>query len=181
MIRKTVQGAFIIFSFTVAVAAQPAAQGGGAPVSFKLGTFERGGRSFVGLVLRETQVVDIAQANAAFEVANASAPKVAAPGDMQQLIARYDAEWKARLAAIAKDVTTAKSAPAYAYALDGLKVLPPVRPAIILNAGGNYVEHSAGIAAQQQRADAAPEATTPAKSAPGIWEQIGRASCRERV
>ena len=34
---------------------------------FKLGTFERGGKPFVGLVLKDTQVVDIAQANAAFE------------------------------------------------------------------------------------------------------------------
>jgi len=39
------------------------AQSGGTPVPFKVGTFERdGGRAFVGLVLRDTQVVDIAQA-----------------------------------------------------------------------------------------------------------------------
>ena len=49
---------------------------------------------FVGLVLRDTQVVDIAPANAAFESGNGSAPKLTAPADMKQLIARYDAEWK---------------------------------------------------------------------------------------
>jgi 2,4-didehydro-3-deoxy-L-rhamnonate hydrolase len=147
------------------------AQGGGAAVPFKLGTFARGGTPFVGLVLKDTQIVDIAPANAAFEAANASAPKLAAPADMKQLIARYDADWKGRLAAIARDVSNARTAPAYAYALDALKVLPPVQPVVVLNAGGNYVEHTAGIAAQQQRAGAAPEAASKAVSVPGIWER----------
>ena len=147
------------------------AQSGGAPVPFKVGTFERGGQPFVGLVLRDAQVVDIAQANAAFESGNGSAPKLTPPGDMKQLIARYDGEWKERLGAIARSVATAGSAPAYAYALDSLKTLPPVRPSVILNAGGNYVEHTEGIAQQQQRAGAAPAPTSPAVSAPGIWER----------
>jgi hypothetical protein len=51
-------------------------------VPFKLGTFERGGQAFVGLVLKDTQVADVGPANAAFEAANASAPSLAAPGDM---------------------------------------------------------------------------------------------------
>jgi len=147
------------------------AQAGGTSVPYKVGTFERSGQPFVGLVLRDTQVVDIAQANAAFEGANASAPKLAAPADMKQLIERYDAEWKGRLAAIARDVSTASSAPAYAYAVDNLKVLPPIRPSLILNAGGNYVEHTEGIAAQQRRTGAAPEPPSAATSAPGIWER----------
>lgn len=147
------------------------AQGGGTPVPYKLGTFERNGQAFLGLVLKDTQAVDIAQANAAYESANASAPKLTAPTDMKQLIARYDADWKGRLAAIAKDVSTAKSAPAYAYGIDSLKVLPPVRPSLILNAGGNYTEHTAGIAAQQQRQGAAAAPASKAESAPGIWER----------
>src|SRR5687768_541282 len=147
------------------------AQSGGAAVPFKVGTFERGGQPFIGLVLRDSQVVDIAPANAAYETSNASAPKLARPNDMKALISRYDAEWKGRLAAIARDVSTAKAPPSYAYAVDTLKVLPPVRPSIILNAGGNYVEHSEGIAAQQQRAGAAPAAAYTRVSAPGIWER----------
>jgi 2,4-didehydro-3-deoxy-L-rhamnonate hydrolase len=147
------------------------AQSGGAPVPFKLGTFERGGQAFMGLVLKDTQVADIAAANAAFESANGSAPKLAAPGDMKLLIAGYETGWKDRLGAIARDASTAKTAPSYVYAIDTLKVLPPVRPSLILNAGGNYVEHSEGIAAQQQRAGAAPAPTSAATSAPGIWER----------
>jgi len=65
----------VAFVLAVAVAGcsqSTEAQSGGAPVPFKLGTFERNGQAMVGLVLRDTQVVDIAQANAAFENGNAS-------------------------------------------------------------------------------------------------------------
>jgi 2,4-didehydro-3-deoxy-L-rhamnonate hydrolase len=150
------------------------AQSGGAPVPFKLGTFEREGKVFVGLVLRDTQVVDIAQANAKFEDDNASAPKRTAPADMTQLIARYDAEWKERLHAIARATSRVSGASGYVFALDGLKLHPPVRPALILNAGGNYTEHSEGIAAQQQRSGQAAQAPrVEPKTAPGIWERPG--------
>jgi 2-keto-4-pentenoate hydratase/2-oxohepta-3-ene-1,7-dioic acid hydratase in catechol pathway len=147
------------------------AQAGGKVVPYKLGTFERNSQAFVGLVLNDTRVVDLAAANAAWEGGNASAPKLTMPADMTALITRYDAELKPRLAAIASSVAASSTPPAYAYAIDSLKVLPPVRPSLILNAGGNYTEHTAGIAAQQQRAGAAPAATSPAVSAPGIWER----------
>jgi 2-keto-4-pentenoate hydratase/2-oxohepta-3-ene-1,7-dioic acid hydratase in catechol pathway len=92
---------------------------------------------------------------------------------MTQLIARYETELKPRLHAIASDVAAAQPAPAFVYSLDSLKTLPPVRPAVILNAGGNYVEHEQGIAQQQQRSGAAPAAPPPtaAVTAPGIWER----------
>src|SRR5688572_5772137 len=95
------------------------AQSGGPAVPFKLGTF-------VGLVLRDTQVVDIAQANTAFEGSNSSAPRLTAPANMTQLIAQYESGWKDRLGAIARTVTAAGSAPAYAYPVASLKTLPPV-------------------------------------------------------
>ena len=142
-----------------------------ATTAYKLGTFERSGRVYVGLVLRDSQVVDIAAANAAFERANPAAPKLAAPGEMRTLIARYDTEWRARLTAIAGEVAAAKAVPAYAAPITELRVHPPVRPSLILNAGGNYVEHTEGIASQQQRAGAPAEKPSPARSAPGIWER----------
>jgi 2,4-didehydro-3-deoxy-L-rhamnonate hydrolase len=157
-----------------------AAQGGAAPVPFKLGTVDQNGRQFLALVLRDTQIVDIARANAAFEGSNASAPKLTVPTDMKQLIARYEPEWKARLAAIARAVSTAATAPAYVVPVSSVKVLPPVRPAVQLNAGANYVEHEQGIAANQARgrgpqpAPAAAPGRGPApaaQSAPGIWER----------
>ena len=174
MRKPTIFGAAVALLLAFGLAACTSgtdAQSGGAPVPYKLGTFERGGQPFVGLVLKDTQVVDIPQANAAFETSNASAPKLTAPTDMKALITAYDAQWKDRLAAIAKTVSTASTAPGYAYELSTLKTLPPVRPSVILNAGGNYTEHTAGIAAQQQRAGAAAAPTSPAVSAPGIWER----------
>lgn len=169
---RRVAVAFVLVAGLAACSASTEAQSGGAPVSYKLGTFERSGQAFLGLVLTDVQVVDIRQANAAFEAGNAAAPRLTMPADMTGLIARYESGWKPRLAAIARTVSTMSAAPAYAYALGALKVLPPVRPALILNAGGNYVEHTAGIAAQQQRAGAPPEAPpTAAVTVPGIWER----------
>jgi 2-keto-4-pentenoate hydratase/2-oxohepta-3-ene-1,7-dioic acid hydratase in catechol pathway len=155
------------------------AQGGGATlaavngpeVPYKLGTFERERKPVLGLVLRDTQVVDIVQANAAFESSNGAAAKLTAPADMKDLITKYDSGWKDRLAAIARAVSASSTAPSFTYALDSVKALPPVRPSIILNAGGNYSEHTQGIAAQQQRAGAAAEAPSQAVTAPGIWER----------
>ena len=150
------------------------AQSGGKVVPYKLGTFDRNGQAFVGLVLNDTQVVDLAQGNAAWEGRNGSAPKLTMPGDMTQLIVRFDSELKPRLAAIAADVASAATAPGYVTPVANLKVLPPVRPALILNAGGNYVEHTQGIAEQQRRAAggaAAPAPPSKAVTAPGIWER----------
>ena len=171
--KRTLVG--LVLALAVAVIASVAlhAQAGAAAVPFKLGTFEQGGRTFLGLVLRDAQIVDIARANTAYEAATSSAPRLTAPADMKQLIARYDAEWKPRLAAIARTVSSAAAAPPYAYAVSAVKILPPVRPSVQLNAGGNYVEHETGIATNQARgggrgpAPAAPAA----QSAPGIWER----------
>src|SRR5882672_3616766 len=119
----------LVLALAVAVIASAGLRAqAGAAVPFKLGTFEQGGRTFLGLVLRDAQIVDIARANAAYEAANSSAQRLTAPADMKQLIARYDAEWKARLAVIARTVSSAASAPPYAYAVSAVKILPPVRP-----------------------------------------------------
>jgi 2-keto-4-pentenoate hydratase/2-oxohepta-3-ene-1,7-dioic acid hydratase in catechol pathway len=172
----------LVVAGAVAVIASAGLRAQAGAVTFKLGTFEQGGRTFVGLVLRDAQIVDIARANTAYEGANASAQKLTAPADMKQLIARYDAEWRARLMAIARAVP-ATGAPAYVYAVSAVKILPPVRPTVQLNAGGNYVEHEQGIATNAARGAArggapaggggrgAAPAAPAAVSAPGIWER----------
>jgi 2-keto-4-pentenoate hydratase/2-oxohepta-3-ene-1,7-dioic acid hydratase in catechol pathway len=149
---------------------------------FKLGTFARGGRTFLGLVLDDTRVLDIAKANAAFQKSHPKAARMAMPSDMTMLIERYDTGLGDRLRAIAN---AAGKGASYEQALGGLKILPPVRPAVILNAGANYPAHAAGIVAQggrgagsQNNAEAAaqpqgrPAGPPPAaQSAPGIWER----------
>jgi len=153
-----------LFGSLPSAVAQPAAQ------AFKLGTFERQGEVFLGVVLSDSQVIDLAQANAALEGRDSSAKKLVMPGDMRELITRYETELEGRLSAIASEVAAAPTAPAYVYPIASLKVLPPVRPSLILNGGGNYSAHTQGIAEQQQRAGGpAPAAVAPSVTAPGIW------------
>ena len=59
--------AALALAAAAACSADTDAQSGGPPVPFKLGTFERSGQAFVGLVLKESQIADIGPANAAFE------------------------------------------------------------------------------------------------------------------
>lgn len=149
---------------------------------FKLGTFERGERIFVGLVLDDSRVLDIGQANAAFQKSHPKARKMVMPTDMDVLIERYDNGVGDRLRAIAN---AAPKRAAYEYAVGALKILPPMRPAVILNAGANYPAHAAGIIAQggrgagsespgQARPPGPPAGAPPprpAQSSPGLWER----------
>jgi 2,4-diketo-3-deoxy-L-fuconate hydrolase len=163
------------------MAAQPASQSGTTP--FKLGTFSADGREYLGLVLRDTVVVDIDAANAQYERSHASASKVRFPAAMTELIARYDAELGPRLRILASENAAVQRA-AYIRPVSAVKVLPPVRPAVILNAGANYPEHAAGIIQQGARGAAPAGPAAPGsplagggppraggQSMPGIWER----------
>ena len=129
-----------------------AADQAGTP--FKLGTFRTKGREFIGLVLQDTRVVDIAAADKAFERSHPRARKVRPPADMKELISRYEEDVGPRLRQLA-DTTAAQKSASYVYAIASIDVLPPVRPAVILNAGANYPEHAQGIVDQAARAAAA--------------------------
>jgi hypothetical protein len=113
----------------IVAAAEPAA------VPFKLGTFRAADREYLGLVIKDATVVDIAEANADWERRNANAPKVRIPVDMKELIARYDGELAPRLRELARAAST--GTPAFARAVSDVKSLPPVRPSLILNAGAS--------------------------------------------
>ena len=145
---------------TVAVA-QP------ATTPFKLGTFERQGRTFVGIVLRDAVVIDLATANTAI---TSPASGVASPTDMKDLIARYDA-LRPRIADIVR--TVGDTRPAYVYDVGALKILPPVMPTTMLNVAVNYREHDLEMARRQgdTRTATAGEAPAGTTSAPGIWER----------
>ena len=86
MTRATLQGTFVALGLAATLAGcgqGTDAQSGGSIVPFKVGTFDHSGEVFVGLVLRDTAVVDIARANVAFEANNAAAPKLTAPRDLR--------------------------------------------------------------------------------------------------
>jgi 2-keto-4-pentenoate hydratase/2-oxohepta-3-ene-1,7-dioic acid hydratase in catechol pathway len=125
------------------------------------------------MVLRDTQVVDIAQASTAFEGRNPSAAKLAIPGEMKGLIAQYERGLRERLYMLASELAVPSGAPPYVYGVSDVKALPPVRPAVMLNAAVNYREHGEGIEQQRARAGTAPATPPPAPSrtAPGIWER----------
>jgi 2-keto-4-pentenoate hydratase/2-oxohepta-3-ene-1,7-dioic acid hydratase in catechol pathway len=147
-----------------------------APTPFKLGTFERQGRPFVGVVLRESIVLDLAAAHAAIRT---PASTLAAPADMKDLIARYDAGIRGRILDIiraAGDLSQPQR-PAYVYDVAALKVLPPIMyPTTMFNVAVNYREHDVEMARVRQGApgQAAPTAGAAlpgTQSAPGIWER----------
>ena len=100
---------------------------------FKVGTFERQGRTFVGVVLRDAVVIDFAAASAALKT---PATTIAPPADMKDLIARYDAGVRSRIVEIVKSVgaQTGGARPAYVYDLNDVKTMPPVMyPTTMLN------------------------------------------------
>jgi len=148
-----------------------------APAPFKLGTFQQQGRTFVGIV-RDSVVIDLTAADNA--VPGRTAP---AAGDMRDVIARYDSVLRARIYTILKAVPTAAGQrPAYVHDLAGLRILPPIMPATLLNAAVNYRAHgeemarpgvatSAGLSTGRAAGAPAGSATPATKSAPGIWER----------
>src|SRR5213592_4767680 len=140
---------------------------------FKLGTFQIQNRTFVGIVLRDSVVVDFAAASRAITPAS----KMAIPADMKDLIARYDSGVRDRIIQVVQNVDARTGArPAYVYELARLKTMPPIMyPATMLNVAVNYTEHGAEMAARDatRATPATPQgsALPGTKSAPGIWER----------
>ena len=147
------------------------ASGQGMP--FKLGTFDQGGRTFVGIVIKDSIVIDFAQANAALKSPPA---KIAPPADMKDLIARYDAGIRGRIIEILANTKPLEGAgrPSYVYDVKAVRTMPPIMyPTTMLNVAVNYRAHGAEMAGEAAKAgapapgDALPNTT----SAPGIWER----------
>jgi 2-keto-4-pentenoate hydratase/2-oxohepta-3-ene-1,7-dioic acid hydratase in catechol pathway len=147
---------------------------GQSAAPFKLGTFDPNGngKSFVGVVLKDAIVIDLAQASAALK---SPASKVAAPTDMKDLIARYDAGVRTRIGEVIANTKPLEGAgrPAFVHDLKSLKTLPPIMyPTTMLNVAVNYRAHAAEMAGGAQAGGPAPGDALPGTtSAPGIWER----------
>jgi len=148
-----------------------------APTPYKLGTFELQGRTFVGLVLRDSVVVDLAAADKAVATTRQRVPM---PSDMKDLIARYDTGLRDRLGEIASAAAAAgANLPVYARQLSGVKTLPPIMyPTTMVNAAVNYREHGAEVVRRDAGGAAPATGATPpgdalpgTQSAPGIWDR----------
>lgn len=113
---------------------------------FKLGTFEIDGSPHVGVVLRDSLIVDLNPANAALET-DAAYPKLPMPADMLELIGRYEYGLKIRLYELVSDLVerdqlSADTRPAFIHELDQVRTLAPILyPGKILNAAVNFYTH----------------------------------------
>lgn len=139
-----------------------AAQTGPAASSaepFKVGTFEIRGVPRVGLVLRDTLVVDLDLANQALQ-AKPVYPKVPMPPDMLELIGQYEYGLKYRLYEIVTDLVannrlTGARRTAYVHDLSAVRTLPPIMyPGKILNAAVNFYSHVNESGTEEERAAA---------------------------
>ena len=125
---------------------------------FKVGTFEINGSPEVGIVLRDSVILDLDLANAALEK-DATYPTVPMPADMIELIERYDYGLKRRLYEIvnvhADWRASGMERPAYVHDVDEVRTLPPIMyPGKILNAAVNFYSHVDESGSEEDRQEA---------------------------
>lgn len=155
---KTVRGVVV----AAGLAAVVGMSGTGAQTAepYKLGMFQQGNRSFVGMVIRkDTLVVDLSRAN------------VGAPATLKQLIAQWDAKTGTSLAQLA--AASAVKAPAFSMKVSEVKTLPPITdPKVLLSTAVNYTEHAMEMTGNPTAAASA-AAVDPkvARGIPGYWER----------
>lgn len=141
---------------------------------FKLGTFEQQGRTFVGVVLDESLVIDLAAADDAVAT---RLDRVAPPADMKDLIERYDSGVRARIGEVVSAVAALPTGqrPEWVQDVAALEVRPPIMyPMTMLNVAVNYAEHDFEMSSVRAGAPGGPtggEALPGTQSAPGIWER----------
>jgi 2-keto-4-pentenoate hydratase/2-oxohepta-3-ene-1,7-dioic acid hydratase in catechol pathway len=114
---------------------------------FKVGTFAIDGVPTVGLVLRDSLVVDIAAANRALEL-DPDHVRLAMPRDMLELIGQYEYGLKYRLYEIVNELVAGNRLdpdrrPGFVYTLSTARTLAPIQyPSKIMNAAVNFYTHA---------------------------------------
>ncbi len=156
--------AIVIACLSVAAPAGLAAQAGPDVKSaqpFKVGTFEIEGEPRIGLVLEDKLVVDLAAANRALE-RDPGYPTIPLPGEMRDLIARYEYGLKYRLYEIVNDLVASKrlsgtSRPAFVHDVGKVRTLAPLMPGKMLNAAVNFYSHVGETGTPEEQKKAAAE------------------------
>ena len=125
---------------------------------FKVGTFEIEGSPRVGVVLRDSIVVELSGANAALEK-SPHYPPVPVPSDMLELIERYEYGMRRRLYEIVdyhvNGDLLGRQRPGYVHDVEDITTLAPILyPGKILNAAVNFYSHveESGTEAERQEA-----------------------------
>lgn len=125
---------------------------------FKVGTFEIDGAPTVGVVLRDSLVLELDAANAALERTGRYA-SVPMPDDMIGLIERYEYGMKPRLYEIVNFVVgqglLGDRRPNWIHDVAALRTLPPIMyPGKILNAAVNFYSHVEEAGTEAERVEA---------------------------
>ncbi|MDA1091903.1 MAG: fumarylacetoacetate hydrolase family protein [Acidobacteria bacterium] len=144
MRRTLVLGLIVAFAGAGTAAAQPDV----TPVEpFKVGTFDIHGVPHVGLVLRDSLVIDIEVANLVLQ-ADPMYAKVRMPEDMIELIGSYEYGLKYRLYEIVNDAVgnnrlSGSGRADYVYDVSALRIRPPIMyPGKVMNAAVNFYTHA---------------------------------------
>ena len=149
---------FLLLTATPLLASQGESPGTSVE-PFKLGTFNIGGVQQVGIVLRDSLIVEMNSANAALE-GDATYPAIPMPADMLELIGRYEYGLKVRLYEIvnelvANDRLTGSLRPTYVHDVAEVRTLAPILyPGKILNAAVNFYSHVNETGTPEERAEA---------------------------
>ena len=126
---------------------------------FKVGTFEVQGAPTVGIVLRDSLVVELNAANTALEM-DSSYPAIPMPADMLELIGRYEYGLKPRMYEIVNELVAsgrldADNRPDFVHDVGDVDTLPPIMyPGKILNAAVNFYTHVNETGTPEERAAA---------------------------
>ena len=144
------------------VLASPLSLNAQAPTSaepFKVGTFEIAGVPTVGIVLRDSLIVELNAANAVLEM-DSSYPAIPMPADMLALIGRYEYGLKLRMYEIVNDLVARGALDAdaradFVHEVADIRTLPPIMyPGKILNAAVNFYTHVNETGTPEERAEA---------------------------
>lgn len=141
------------------IAAPAAAQPAASVEPFALGTFEADGERFVGLVLRESLVVELEAANTDLE-RNAEYTALPMPADMLELIGQYEYGVKYRLYEIVNELADTgglaeDARPEYVHVVDDVRTLAPIQyPSKVMNAAVNFYSHIDEAGSEAERREA---------------------------
>jgi len=127
---------------------------------FKLGTFDIAGDQRIGIVLRDSLVVDLVAANRTLQ-RDPAYPVVPMPATMVDLIGRYEYGMKTRLYEIVNHLVATRrldgaGRPAWVRPVSEVDILAPLMPGKMLNAAVNFYTHvgETGTAEEQKKAEA---------------------------
>jgi 2-keto-4-pentenoate hydratase/2-oxohepta-3-ene-1,7-dioic acid hydratase in catechol pathway len=128
---------------------------------FKLGTFEIDEQPKIGIVLRDSIVIELNRANSELE-RSPMVIKFPMPAEMKELIARYDYGLSERIYQIVNTLVegnrlTGAQRPSYVHDVAKVRTLAPVTPISMVNVAINYYSHVNETATPEQQKAAAEE------------------------